>query len=144
MLGRKGRFDHKKSKSSHEDLRVSPRYKAIEDAAWLGWSVKSEFQTCHALILDVSLRGALIAADELPNAERVWICLDGPTPTDWIEARVVNVVRTSLGPHKVGLSFETNCPYAFFKAAVYGFESLNLRTITEPEPEKHLYGPDWW
>lgn len=142
MLGRKEPKSETAGKGNRDDRRSSPRYNVVEDAAWLGWRDETEFQTRHALILDVSLRGASITADEVPETERVWICLDGPTPTDWIEARVVGVVRTRMGPHKLRLAFENQCPYAFFKAAVYGFEALNLRAL--PETEKHRYGTEWW
>ena len=144
MPGRKTRPDLDIVPSYDDERRVSPRYKVVEDEAWLGYLVGEEFQTCQALILDVSLRGAMITADTVPKTEKVWLSLNGPSQTDWIEAKVVAVARTWRGPHKLRLAFETNCPYAFFKAAVYGFESTTSRPDAADEPEKQLYGNEWW
>ena len=43
----------------------------------------------------------------------MWLRLEEPTPTEWVEATVVR----RAGPRKVGLDFAKHCPYDFFKAA---------------------------
>ena len=139
MAGRKLRPETNDIPSFRNERRESPRYRAVEEEAWLGRQVGDAFQTCRALILNVSLRGALIVADEVPETAKVWICLNGSAPTEWVEARVVGVVRSRRGPHRLRLAFETNCPYEFFKTAVYGFESLTNRIGAEDEIMRESY-----
>ncbi len=76
--------------------------------------------------MDVSLGGSSIASSDLPPEDRpVWIRLDGPAPTDWVEASVLGVSTLGRGPHHVRVAFREHCPYDFFKAAVSGIQGLN-------------------
>lgn len=126
--------------------RRSTRYQPVDDRLWLGWTQGDQFRTSLALLLDVSLTGALLVADEVPKESTpAWICLQSAGQTDWVKGRVLGVIRTWLGPHKVRLVFEGTCPYAFFKAAVYGPDAEIPRGPgDDDDTPKTRHGLDWW
>jgi hypothetical protein len=126
------------------ERRQAERYRPVDDRVWLGWGQAEAFKTSPALLLDVSLRGALVVADEVPKeGTPAWICLQSGTESEWVKGRVLGVMRTWRGPHKVRLVFEGSCPYSFFKAAVYGPDA-ELPPPAQDDPPKTLHGLDWW
>jgi hypothetical protein len=93
--------------------------------ARIGWWEGDTFQHSHALLLNVSQSGLLLLVDEAPPEHKhLFVCLGGPSPTEWVEVDLVDLFRTPRGPHRAHLRFHGLCPYEFFKAAVYGISFL--------------------
>jgi hypothetical protein len=63
----------------------------------------------------------MMTVDQLPPAgQPVRFCPPGTTPSDWIEAELIESKRRLLGPRMVRLSFRNPFPYETFKNVVYG------------------------
>jgi hypothetical protein len=139
-------------KSSHErfatqglsadDRRSVCRYASIESRAWLGWWLGEQFHNTDARVVDISLRGCMMTVDRLPpEGETVWFCPPGTTPSEWIEAKLVESRRRLLGPRVVRIEFRNPFPYETFKRLVYGPDALSGKTVAEPAPESQR---DYW
>lgn len=101
------------------DQRQACRYEASELEAMIGWWEGEEFRSCPAHLVNVSQSGALvIAAVSPPQGSTVGLCLEGPTPTDWVEARLIDVNEGDRAGLTLRLAFAETCPYGFFKAAI--------------------------
>jgi hypothetical protein len=110
-----------------KDRRGAPRYSPSESvAACLCWHAGKEHQYTKSEILNVSMTGVMLRVVEVPpeNAP-VWVRLEEPNPTDWVEADVVRVNNHWGEPKTARLRFREPCPYDIFKAAVNGFASKN-------------------
>jgi hypothetical protein len=96
------------------DRRRSPRYPSVANRACLVWQQRGRPRESTATLINLSSVGAYVLSDEMPTrAQSVWVRLEGPTPTEWVVARVVR----GAGSRNVGLDFAEHCPYDFFKAA---------------------------
>ena len=61
--------------------------------------------------------GAFVLTDDMPvERQTVWLRLEEPTPTEWVEATIAR----RAGSRKVGLDFAKHCPYDVFKVATRG------------------------
>jgi hypothetical protein len=127
--------------SSVDDRRRSCRYNAVETRAWLGWWQDEVFKSTGAQVVDISLRGCMMTVDQLPPPDQaVWFCPPGTTPSQWLEARLVESKRRFLGPRVVRIAFLEPFPYDRFKELVYGPDVLRGSTGTlTPETER-----DYW
>ena len=115
--------------ASHE------RYAASEDQAWLGWWEGRVYRKSPATLLNISHGGAkLIAEVTPPRRSTVWICLDGPRRTEWIEAGVLSVARLQDQSAVVRVLFREICPYTFFEVAVYGHNETTAETSLPGRP----------
>jgi hypothetical protein len=73
-----------------------------------------------AQLLDISQTGMLILSDAAPpDGQRLWLRLESPQVTDWVEVVVKGASPETDGVHRVRLAFQETCPYDFFKAALY-------------------------
>lgn len=80
-------------------------------------------KTCHSIgnVVDISQMGVAVLCDDVPRpAARIWLRLERPQPTDWVEVDLKGVTRSAQGSYLVRLAFRELCPYNLFKAAVYG------------------------
>jgi hypothetical protein len=118
--------------------RFATRYEpAQRDACLAWWERQSSIDTgsldeCpdspsrgshhqFALLLDISHTGASIALDLVPgDGHGVWLRLEGEVTTNWTEADVVGVTKSSLGPHLIRLAFRVPCDFETLQAAVCG------------------------
>jgi hypothetical protein len=110
-----------------KDRRAAPRYSTSESlAACLCWHVGEEHKYTQSEILNVSTTGLLLQVVESPPEHaKVWVRLEEPNPTDWVEADVVRVESRWGEPKTARLRFRESCPYDIFKAAVNGFAGKN-------------------
>jgi len=107
--------------------RNSDRYIPAEDRAWLGWWEGSVFRTTEAELQNISKGGVLVrTALQPPRRSNVWICLEGPRRTEWVEGKVLDVAREQDKSATVRIMFDEICPYAFFEVAVYGWSAARL------------------
>jgi hypothetical protein len=98
--------------------RVEPEATPRSDA---NASSEAKMQSCRAFILDLSHTGALLVCDAAPvEGQSVWVRLDGPETSAWVEGSLRGVSIREPGKFLVRLAFRDACPYDFFKAAVYG------------------------
>ncbi len=105
-----------------DDNRDSSRYEAVKSAVYLGWWDEPEFRTCAAALRNLSHGGALVNVSmRLAEGARLWLCLAGTPPGDWVPVSVVSV--TGVGPFQVRLRFPDSCPYEMFNQAVLGLSA---------------------
>lgn len=77
-------------------------------------------RTCGARLLDISQTGLLVLSAEVPPADgRIWIRLEGPHVTDWVEVVIKGTTAATDGAHRLRLAFRDVCPYDVFKAVLY-------------------------
>lgn len=111
------------------DRRLHERHTTAEDQAWLGWWEGRVYRKSPSTLLDISHGGAkLIAEFAPPRRSTVWICLDGPRRTEWVEAEALQVNRLQDQTAEVRVSFREVCPYSFFEVAVYGHRETTAKT----------------
>ncbi len=117
-----GRAEAVRGVAPDVNRRQHERYAAAEDQAWLGWWEGRIYRRSPSTLINISHGGAKLIA-ELPPPRRssVWVCLDGPRRTEWIEAEVIQVIRRPDQSAEVRIAFRELCPYTFFEVAVYGF-----------------------
>jgi pSer/pThr/pTyr-binding forkhead associated (FHA) protein len=73
-----------------------------------------------ARFLDISQTGALVLSEAVPpSGERLWLRLETPQVTDWVEVVLKGSTPHASGAHRVRLAFREACPYDIFKAVVY-------------------------
>jgi hypothetical protein len=103
------------------DRRGSERFAPAQDQAWIGWWEGRVYRKSRATLLDISQGGARAVAEASPpRRATVWICLDGPNRTEWVEAEVLEVRRMPDGSALVRMAFRELCPYTFFEATLNG------------------------
>jgi hypothetical protein len=74
----------------------------------------------RARLLNLSQTGALVLSEAVPPAGvRVWLRLDTPQITDWVEVVLKGSAPAAAGSHRLRLAFREACPYGLFKAVVY-------------------------
>ena len=77
-------------------------------------------RTCGARLLDISQTGLLVlSADRPPADTRIWLRLETPQVTDWVEVVVKGTTPATDGAHRLRLAFREACPYDFFKTVLY-------------------------
>jgi hypothetical protein len=128
---------------SEDDRRKVCRYAALATRAWLGWWEDTEFRSTDAQLIDISLRGCMMTVDRLPPPDQtVWFCPPRTTPSEWIEAKLIESKRRLLGPRVVRIEFLSPFPYETFKHLVYGPDALGQKTpAAEGVPESER---DYW
>jgi pSer/pThr/pTyr-binding forkhead associated (FHA) protein len=85
-------------------------------------SIEETRKSCvsRGRLLDISQTGMLVLSPTVPPADqRVWLRLESPQPTDWVEVVVKGTSPEGHGAHRVRLAFRESCPYDFFKVALY-------------------------
>lgn len=114
--------------ASAAERRSESRYPASMDGAWIGWWVDEEFRQTRAMIVDISQNGMSLVTIESPvHQGEVFISIEIPSPSEWMEARLIERISTEHGTHQIRLLFIQPIPYDLFKAAVYGL-------LTKAEP----------
>jgi len=133
---------HNTGNDDPRERRGACRYRAVEDGAWIGWWNDGTFRTRPARLLNVSLQGSLILADEPPDrGQPVWLNLRSPGSAEWVESSLVNAHRMRRGQFEARLAFFEACPYGFFKTAVYGRDALAGLGMTYDDPRNRDGGP---
>ena len=111
------------------DRRNGARHVPSQVDAKLGWWSRAvrtlDFAPTwvdqYALLLDIGSGGASTLTDRIPEPGRsVWIRNGGGDASSWVEARVVETVRSSRGPHVVRLYFVGRRADDFLMASVGG------------------------
>jgi hypothetical protein len=73
-----------------------------------------------ARLVDISQTGLMVLSEAVPPADgRIWLRLETPLITDWVEVVVKGSSLAAPGAHRVRLAFREGCPYDIFKAVVY-------------------------
>lgn len=128
----KGRVEGLRPLPDEGNRRQFERYASAEDQAWIGWWEGRIYRKSPATLLDISQGGAkLVAESSPPRRATIWICLDGPMRTEWVEAEALEVTRLRDGSARVRVAFREICPYTFFEVAVHGFSETPSRTSAD-------------
>jgi len=91
----------------------------VENRAFLSWWIGDDCVEVPARIKDIGMLGASMAAEgEPPAGQSLWIRLEGPSPTDWIEVTLAWTSETG----QVGVLFPSTCPHDLYKSLVPGFQ----------------------
>jgi hypothetical protein len=111
------------------DRRISPRYSAVKNRACLSWRVEAENCESTARLINISSSGALVLAEKRPARGRaVWLRLEVPVATEWVEATIVRIVKVPgvlwfrKTAYLVRICFKEPCPYHLFKLATHGHQ----------------------
>jgi pSer/pThr/pTyr-binding forkhead associated (FHA) protein len=73
-----------------------------------------------ARLVDISQTGALVLSEAVPPpGGRIWLRLETPQITDWVEVVLKGSTPEAPGTHRVRLAFREACPYDIFKLVVY-------------------------
>jgi pSer/pThr/pTyr-binding forkhead associated (FHA) protein len=73
-----------------------------------------------ARLVNISQTGVLVLSESVPPADaQVWLRLETPQPSDWIEVVIKGAIPADAGMYRVRLAFREACPYDLFKALVY-------------------------
>lgn len=106
----------KSARSNGSDRRSAIRHPAVENQAHLSWWVDGECVEVPCRIQNIGLLGASIAsADQPPGDTPLWLRLEAPTQTSWIEVSLAWVLGT-----EIGVVFPGVCPYDLFQVLVPG------------------------
>ena len=115
--------------------RNNGRFVPMEDRAWLGWWDGPTFRAVEAVLLNISKGGVLVQAETPPPRRSVvWICLEGPRRTEWVEGKTLEVgkERIASSTSEIRIMFDDICPYAFFEVAVFGWQAALTAPIISP------------
>jgi len=102
------------------ERRTEPRLKPADERLWLGWwATRHEFQVVGARLLNISLGGAAAQVEDRPPAgSKAWLCLEGPTRFELVEASIVAADGAAAGPFVARMSFRDPCPEGLLQAAL--------------------------
>ena len=76
--------------------------------------------TIGARLLDISQTGVLVLSAKVPPIDRrIWLRLESPQITDWVEVELKGASAADPETHQVRLAFRESCPYDFFKTVLY-------------------------
>jgi hypothetical protein len=110
------------------ERRAEERFDAPACWSGLGWRSWRGFRVRHALVINLSRRGALVFLDEPPPTHgRFWFYLETPRQKAVIPATTCEVRRTRLGQAAVRIMFSGRCPFDLFEAAVCGLPAVDPR-----------------
>ena len=99
------------------ERRVHARQVVVPNRASLDWGSTTTDGGRDARMLDISRGGASLESREVPPAgQPVWLRLEHPAATPWVNATVVR----REGRSRVGVQFESGCPEELMLAATLG------------------------
>ncbi len=99
------------------DRRAYTRQAAVPNRASLDWGSMTKDGGRDSRVLDISRGGASVETlDAPPIGQDVWLRLESPAPTSWINATVVR----GDGTRRVGIRFDSDCPDDMMLAATLG------------------------
>jgi hypothetical protein len=105
-----------------EDRRRACRYPIDDSPVFLGWWEGDRFRSTTALLIDLSMHGASVVAQEAPKDGPVWLCPCHSSPSAWAEGTTVAVGRDKKRSlfrkrwHRLRLEFSGPCSYELFKS----------------------------
>lgn len=100
------------------DRRISARWSAVPNEITLEVQDGAGSRRAKARLVDISREGALLVADEVPPAGRLWMRMESPARTDWVA--VVPVRRDAT--RGVAVRFARPCEDDFLLAATLGLD----------------------
>jgi hypothetical protein len=101
------------------DRRRTVRHPSFGSSLKVRWRATGTVRGVRARLIDISRGGASLTAESLPAGimmPALLIALDGPQPTGWVEAAVVEVGIAPGGLHHFRVKFSEPCP-EFLEAA---------------------------
>lgn len=99
------------------DRRAYARQVVVPNRAVLDWGSTTTDEGHEARLLEISRGGASVESrNSPPVGQLVWLRLDSPAPTPWINATVVR----RDGPRRLGLRFQAECTDEVMLAATLG------------------------
>jgi hypothetical protein len=120
---------------------------AVRNRAFLSWKIEAESFESSARLINISTRGALVLAEKRPGrGPTVWLRLEVPVATEWVEATIVRIVKVPgllwfrKAAYLVRMHFQDPCPYHIFKSATHGDQ---LDAVT-PEPTLPEHDNRYW
>jgi hypothetical protein len=121
---------------SHPDeRRASYRCDVVKNRASNQFAAPDGPRRIGATLVNISRGGALLIADEaMIRAAPLWLRIESPVKTDWVDAKVVR-----FHPNReIGLHFPQGCPYDLLLAGTVGIDiallvrdELNATTVIE-------------
>lgn len=108
------------------ERRRHTRYPARGSRACVEWWEEGSTRASVGQLKDISQGGAAFVAEgRPPDRQVVWVRLEEPVRSDWVQARVARIDGA-----EAGLEFAGECPFDFFHAASLG---IDLSGCLSPE-----------
>lgn len=135
----------------NDNRRRSARHTAVENRALVAWGEGANLRQYHSAVVDISHSGTLLLVNgrlrDLPPT--IWIRLDSPKTTDWVQATVVRTstvwsLETLFGRdalQRLHLKFVRACPYDLYIAVTHGCALDEKVIVPLPEDSEARY---WW
>ncbi len=109
--------------SHPSERRASPRCAAVKNQSRLEFAVADGRQRIEVQLVNLSRDGALIVTENaLPYEPPIWLRIESPVKTDWVEATVVRVGQDQ----KIALSFPRRCPDDLLLAGTIGIDVRSM------------------
>lgn len=136
---------------TNDNRRRSARQAAVKNRAPVAWGEGANLTQFDATVLDISHSGNLMLVSGrlryLPPT--VWIRLDSPKVTEWVQATVVRTSTVwSLGlflrrhvVQRLHRKFDRACPYDLYIAVTHGCALDEKVVVPLPEDSEARY---WW
>jgi hypothetical protein len=129
------------------DRRISPRYSAVKNRAFLSWRLGAGSSESPARVINISSSGALVFADKRPGrGQSVWLRLAAPVATEWVEATIVRITKIPgllwfrKTAYLVRMQFKEPCPYTMFKFTTHGRQlDIEVPESTLPEHDNRYW-----
>jgi hypothetical protein len=105
------------------ERRVAPRCDAVENRSRLEIAVPDGRRRIDARLVNISRGGALVFAENSPWFESpVWLRVESPVKTDWVETLVVRRGQD----REIALKFSRGCPDDLLLAGTIGIDLTSL------------------
>ena len=109
--------------SHPSERRASPRCAAVTNQSRLEFAVPDGRQRVEARLMNLSRDGALIVAEKAPPYEPpIWLRIESPVKTDWVEAKIVRIGQN----REIALKFPRRCPDDLLLAGTIGIDVRSM------------------
>ena len=120
---------------SEQERRKSSRYTPARTEVWIGWEGPHGFQSVRVQALNISHGGiALLDVVPLPESAPLWVKLFDADEVPWAPVTLAGRGAHETGNAVVRLQFLDDCPYDFYRTAVFGFSGP--AGISTPPPSE--------
>jgi PilZ domain len=109
--------------SNPPERRSSPRCAAVKNQSRLEFAVPAGRRRTDARLVNISRDGALVVAENPPPDEApVWLRVESPVRTDWVEAMIVRIGQD----REIALQFPLGCPDDLLLASTVGIDLTSM------------------
>jgi PilZ domain len=109
--------------SHPSERRASPRCDAVENRSRLQFAGPEGRGRLDARLVNISRDGALVISKDFPPQDApLWLRVESPVKTDWVEATIVRRGRNQ----ELALRFPRRCPDDLLLAGTIGIDLTSM------------------